>query len=283
MGLFVSYRDGGKTDEQGLHRPIGKLFTDGLALAADADAFAVTQRGAGANMSVDVAPGDIHVPINDYGYWGWNDDVENVTIAAADVSNPRRDLIVAYVDLSVVDDTLSNNPGALVVEAVSGTPAGSPVDPDNTAIETAIGASNPYIVLARVQLPASATTVVDAYITDLREGITTLLDPLAKRVTTITSSGTITPNADTTDVYVVTALATAPTIGAPTGTPTTGQTLLIRIKDNGTARALTFNAIYRAIGVTLPTTTTISKLLYIGAVYNETDTKWDVIAIREEA
>lgn len=99
------------------------------------------------------------------------------------------------------------------------------------------------------------------------------------RETTITSSATPTPNADTTSLYTITALATAPTFGAPTSTsaPTQGQTLLIRIKDNGTARVLAWNAIYRAVGVTIPTTTVISKTLYVGMVYNSTDTKWDVV------
>lgn len=98
---------------------------------------------------------------------------------------------------------------------------------------------------------------------------------ITKRVSTTASSATPTPNADTTDVYTITALAEAAAFGAPTGTPTEGQALLIRVKDNGTARALTYNAIYRAGDTALPTTTTISKTLYIAFIYNATDTKWD--------
>lgn len=71
-------------------------------------------------------------------------------------------------------------------------------------------------------------------------------------------------------------------IAAPTGSPTNGQKLLLRFKDNGTARTLTWNAIYRAIGVTLPTSTVAGKTMYIGMVYNSTDTKWDVIAVSVE-
>jgi hypothetical protein len=58
--------------------------------------------------------------------------------------------------------------------------------------------------------------------------------------------------------------------------------LEIRIKDNGTARTLAFNAIYRAVGVTLPTTTVISKTLYLFCRYNSTDTKWDVLDVKLE-
>jgi len=105
---------------------------------------------------------------------------------------------------------------------------------------------------------------------------------ITKRVSTVASSATPTPNADTDDIYTVTALAEAATFGAPTGTPTNGQGLVIRIKDNGTARALSFNAIYRAVGVTLPTTTVAGKTIYIGALYNSADTKWDVVAVASE-
>lgn len=82
--------------------------------------------------------------------------------------------------------------------------------------------------------------------------------------------------------YTLTALATNATIAAPSGTPTNLNRLIIRIKDNGTARTLAYNAIYRAVGITLPTTTTISKTIYLGCIYNSADSKWDVIAYQLE-
>lgn len=106
---------------------------------------------------------------------------------------------------------------------------------------------------------------------------------ITKRTGTTTSSATPTPDADAHDVYTVTALAVGATFGAPTGTPTEGQSLVIRVKDNGTARSLAYNAIYRAVGVTLPTTTVISKTIYLGMFYNSSDTKWDVVAVAQEA
>jgi hypothetical protein len=100
-----------------------------------------------------------------------------------------------------------------------------------------------------------------------------------KRVTSITSSATPTPNANTDDEYNITALTETATFGAPTGSPINGQTLLIRIKDDGTARALAFNAIYRfSADMPAPTTTTISKTIYLGFIYNSADSKWDCIA-----
>ena len=103
------------------------------------------------------------------------------------------------------------------------------------------------------------------------------------RVGTVASGATITPTADLSDVYTVTALAAAATIAAPSGTPTNGQRLLLRIKDNGTARALTWSAIYRVIGVTLPTTTVANKTIYVGCIYNSADSVWDVVAETEQA
>ena len=109
----------------------------------------------------------------------------------------------------------------------------------------------------------------------------------SKRITprsnTITSSSTPTPAGDTTDIFTITALAVNATFAAPSGTPTNGQRLTIRIEDNGTTRTLAWNSVYRAVGVTLPLATTANKTIYIGCIYNSTDSKWDVIAVAEEA
>lgn len=103
------------------------------------------------------------------------------------------------------------------------------------------------------------------------------------RIATVTDAATITPTADSCDEYTVTALAQAATIAAPSGTPTNGQKLIIRILDNGTARGLTWNAIYNVIGVTLPTTTVLSKYTYVGCIYNSANSKWDVLAVQTQA
>lgn len=99
---------------------------------------------------------------------------------------------------------------------------------------------------------------------------------ITSRIGTTASSATPTPDANNHDQYNVTALAANATFAAPTGTPTDGQPLLIRIKDNGTARTLGFNTIYRAgTDIALPTTTVINKTMYLQFVYNAADSKWD--------
>jgi len=102
---------------------------------------------------------------------------------------------------------------------------------------------------------------------------------ITSRVTTTASAATVTPNADTDDIVTITAQAAGLTIANPTGTPTEGQRLLIRLKDNGTARAVGFGANYRASAdMPLPTTTILSKTMYMGFIYNSTDTKWDFVS-----
>lgn len=101
--------------------------------------------------------------------------------------------------------------------------------------------------------------------------------------TTVVSSSTPTPvvsaNKLIIDELIITALATNATIAVPSGAPANGKRLLMRIKDNGTARTLTFNAIYRASSSpSLPTTTTVNKTMYLLFVYNSTDSKWDLLA-----
>ena len=101
---------------------------------------------------------------------------------------------------------------------------------------------------------------------------------ITTRTNTITSSTTPTPIWDTTDEFTVTALAVWATFAAPTWTPTEWQVLLIRIKDNATAQTLAWNSIYRASSdLALPTTTIISKTLYLQFVYHSTDSKFDLL------
>lgn len=101
-------------------------------------------------------------------------------------------------------------------------------------------------------------------------------------VVSATSTATLTPSTNSYQ-YNLNAQAAALTIAAPTGTPRDGQNLMFRLHDNGTARAITWNAVYRAIGVTLPTTTVADKMLFVGAKWNVIDSKWDVLAVGQEA
>jgi hypothetical protein len=106
------------------------------------------------------------------------------------------------------------------------------------------------------------------------------IDP---RVTSTTSASSLTPDVSAADIYAYTALAANLTINAPIGTPVDGDKLIFRLLDNGTSRTLTWNATYTVIGVTLPTSTTASKMTYVGCIYNAANTRWDVIAVTTQA
>lgn len=108
---------------------------------------------------------------------------------------------------------------------------------------------------------------------------------ITKRVTTITSHATPTVNTDNCDVVTITAQAediTSMTTNL-SGTPTNFQTLVYRILDNGSARAITWGASFQAMGVDLPTTTTANKVLTVGFIYDTVDSKWGCVASVEEA
>lgn len=108
---------------------------------------------------------------------------------------------------------------------------------------------------------------------------------ITPRITTITSSATPTINTDNCDAVTITALAAAITsmTSGLSGTPNNFDKLIIRIKDNGTARAITWGASFEAKGVALPTTTVISKVLTVGFLYDTVTAKWGCVASAQEA
>lgn len=103
----------------------------------------------------------------------------------------------------------------------------------------------------------------------------------APNVQSVTAASTVTPTWAN-DLVKITAQNVALTLANPTGTAAEGLGFAVRIKDNGTARAISFDTQYRAVGVVLPTTTVISKTLYIGCVWNATDSKVDVLSVAQE-
>lgn len=123
----------------------------GTLLAAD---LAVTQRAAGANMSVDVAAGSCFVKGGSVARQGTYicpaTTTTNVALTAPNASNPRIDLIVAQLyDKQSDGGTLY---GWNIIP-VAGTPAGSPVAP---SVPTSA------LLLAQVYVPANATSILNS-------------------------------------------------------------------------------------------------------------------------
>lgn len=102
---------------------------------------------------------------------------------------------------------------------------------------------------------------------------------ITPRILSQASTATLTPASDSYDVVALTAQAANLTIAAPTGTPTDGQSLIIRIRDNGTVRTIAWNAAYSGfVTEDLPPTTVISKTMIYLFIWNATTSKWDLLS-----
>lgn len=118
----------------------------------------VTQRAAGANMSVDVAAGRCIIAGVSGSYICRSDAVENVTITAApSVGNSRIDLVYAKVVDAQAEDSGSGQ--EWVVDVVAGTPSSSPVAP---------ALPDYSIELARITLTDATTSITNGIIADGR-------------------------------------------------------------------------------------------------------------------
>jgi len=124
------------------------------------DDMKVTQLGTPA-MKVNVAAGAAVVRAGGVRIKGvyptFNDATVEVTIANADPTNPRIDLIILHTP----DTNYGDGSDVPVFVAVAGTPAGSPAVPSLAAYPNCL-------VLAQVAVAAAATTIVTANITDKR-------------------------------------------------------------------------------------------------------------------
>ena len=110
-------------------------------------------------------------------------------------------------------------------------------------------------------------------------GTTTLSNKrITRRVVIVTQSATPSINTDITDVASITGLAQAITSVSVSGTPVDGDMLIVRITDNGSARAISWGSSFEASTVALPTTTVASAMLMVGFAWNTATSKWRCIA-----
>lgn len=99
---------------------------------------------------------------------------------------------------------------------------------------------------------------------------------------TVGTTTSIVPDISLYRQYNVSVLSSSLAIENPVAGAKDGSRLVIRIMDDGTPRSLTWGTAYRAIGLDLPTLTVSTKVMYIGALYNYNDNKWDVVAMVQE-
>lgn len=137
----------------------------------DAGDFDVTQRGAGANMSVDVAAGGAWVQGDDTARQGFyhlvNDATVNVAVSAAHATLPRVDQVVARV----YDSSVAGGSDTPAVEVIAGTATSGAQCTDPAAANYRTGAAalpNGCVRLADVQVDAAVASIVNAKIYDRR-------------------------------------------------------------------------------------------------------------------
>lgn len=96
-----------------------------------------------------------------------------------------------------------------------------------------------------------------------------------------TTASTYAINVALLDAVSITSLATTITFSI-TGTPVDFQKLTIRIKDNGTAKGITWPVNFINRGAVLPATTIGGKMVNVGVIYNTALLTWDCVAVSQE-
>lgn len=185
-------------------------------------------------------------------------------------------LLVPFTDTSKLYGIMTRkkvNDLGFLTTAVQAITAGYGMTATGTTTVTVTVDTGAMATRARVQKPIDSLNAV-------------LAAMIAQTTSAASYTGTLTPtstsgNIASTVSYIITAQAGALQFNPPTGSWVNGQLLIIRVTDNGTARALTYSTAaggYRAgTTVTAPTTTTISKTLYLEYMYNSTAGKFDLI------
>ena len=153
-------------------------------------------------------------------------------------------------------------------------------DTGSTDVNRFVGVTN-----ADVSIPTGGAVTLLYTVAEERWRVLAQVEPHVNRTQTVVSAATVTPNADDDDIVSVSAQAEALAVAnpSPAYTVVNGQKFILRIKDDGTGRVITWGDEYRAIQSALPATTTASKTLYLGFIYNLADTKWDLVANAQEA
>lgn len=130
--------------------------------------------------------------------------------------------------------------------------------------------------------PTLTTPVIASIVNTGTQTVPTVTGTLMSYSTTsIASDTTPDPTGDAKlNEYYLTALAGTAAFNAPSGSLTNGNMLRIRIKDNGTARIMSWDAIYIASpDLPLPLTTVLGKTMYLMFVYNSTTPGWNLIGL----
>ena len=138
---------------QALYSTTGTIGSSSLAVTQSATPGMSVQIASGWAAIVGTTQANMGV------YTAYNDAATTATIATANATNPRIDLVC----LTVNDAYYTGSTNNVVINVVTGTPAASPTVPATPANS---------IALAKVAVGANVTSIVNANITDLRVAVT---------------------------------------------------------------------------------------------------------------
>ena len=82
-------------------------------------------------------------------------------------------MIMQLIEIFIITihdtDNIIESPDVLKIVEVPGTNADNPVAPTSAQIQGVVGANNPYIILAKISVPISTSTITNSLITDMRQ------------------------------------------------------------------------------------------------------------------
>ena len=224
------------------------------------------------------------------GDWDYASTVSSAGTKILDVNSAVVQAVTGSTTHTIQLPTTDVNAGHLVF-VLNGTTGAVTVNSSSGAFVTALASGQSGMFIATTGAPTTAGAwrhIVFSTISGV-ESLTSKSLSSSRwipRVISATSASALTPSVERSggaEQYNYTALAADLTINAPTGTLSDGTELLFRIKDDGTSRTLTLNAIFVPLGVTIPTATVISKVVMVKARYNLAQTRWEVYDVKQEA
>lgn len=182
FNTYIAYRDNNSfTSEVGASKFMKSMLTTHSNGVGDSggiiNGFNVTATPT-PSMAVKIVSGEVGadshcvIDFNNYCYFGWMTNDYTLTIAGASQSASRISYVVAYIDRTITYEESENvieSPNVLKIVEVPGTESSTPVPPTSSQIQGVIGVNNPYIILAKISVAQSASTITDALITDMRQ------------------------------------------------------------------------------------------------------------------
>ena len=170
MSQKVFNRNGGNHSEMAFSALENRAYGSSVA---NVSSFAITK---GAGLTLNIASGDGLIDSGaNFAYRVQNDSATTLDAIAGDASYARKDYVIMYVDTAMSPTTTPlDNVGHMKFDYVTGTPSASPQAPSDSAIQTKIGAGKPYYPIWGVTMPAGATNLTSATLTDKRKIMTSI-------------------------------------------------------------------------------------------------------------